>query len=174
MQLSAQCKWKIFQEIISELTEFWSIYVFAMTFTITMTIDIENERNPHRSLIAFLEWRLIRISYKSWVKSGVGRGVGLPKLDILFWVGPPKSDIIGYGRVGRSKKGPNNRISFMDGPFVHLKKGIFFQSLVGVAQLGLPPPFEIQNWSGRGRLIFWTTSMKLWKITYFLKIFKRY
>ena len=44
------------------------------------------------------------------------KGVGLPKSDILFWVGPPKSDIIGYGWVGRSKIGPKNRISFKDGP----------------------------------------------------------
>ena len=45
-----------------------------------------------------------------------GEGVGLPISDILFWVGPPKLDTIGYGWVGRSKKGQKNRISFMDGP----------------------------------------------------------
>ena len=33
-----------------------------------------------------------------------GGGAGLPKWDILFWVGPHKSDIIRYGWVGWSKK----------------------------------------------------------------------
>ena len=50
-----------------------------------------------------------------------GWGVVLPKWDILFWVGPQKSDIIGYGWVGRSKKGPKNRISFMDGPLMKME-----------------------------------------------------
>ena len=46
---------------------------------------------------------------------------------------------------------------------------------MGVTQkLGLPRPFKVQNWNGRGRLNFWATPMKLCKIAFFIKIFKWY
>ena len=44
------------------------------------------------------------------------------------------------------------------------KKYTFDQNLEGVTQkLRLPRPWEVQNWNGPGRLIFWATASKLCK-----------
>ena len=73
------------------------------------------------------------------------KGVGLPKSDILFRVGPSKSDMIGNGWVGWSKKGPKNRISFMDGLyFMNLIR--LFNKISGLPVQNVPCRTKINGW----------------------------
>ena len=57
--------------------------------------------------------------------------------------------------------------------FFVYKKSISDQNFKGISQkIGLPHPWEVQNWNERGRHSFWATTFKLWENSYFLKIFK--
>ena len=57
--------------------------------------------------------------------------------------------------------------------FFVYKKSISDQNFKGISQkIGLPRPWEVQNWNGRGGHSFWATTFKFWENSYFLKIFK--
>ena len=57
--------------------------------------------------------------------------------------------------------------------FFVYKKSITDQNFKGIPQkIGLPRPWEVQNWNGRGGHSFWATTSKFWGNSYFLKIFK--
>ena len=57
--------------------------------------------------------------------------------------------------------------------FFVYKKSISDQNFKGISQkIGLPHPWEVQNWNGRGRHSFSATNSKFWGNSYFLKIFK--
>ena len=57
--------------------------------------------------------------------------------------------------------------------FFVYKKSISDQNFKGIAQkIGLPCPWEVQNWNERGGRNFWATTSKFWENSYFLKIFK--
>ena len=59
--------------------------------------------------------------------------------------------------------------------FFVYKKSITDQNFKGIPQkIGLPCPWEVQNWNGRGGRNFWATTSKFWENSYFLKIFKWY
>ena len=80
--------------------------------------------------------------------------LGLKSLFSLVWVGPQKLDIIWYRWVGRSKKGPKNWISFMDGP---LEQSILFRFFMSRYYQTCPNWFkQVQTCSK------WILPVKIW------------
>ena len=71
-----------------------------------------------------------------------GWGVALPKSDILFWVGPPKLDIIGYGWVDKSKMGKKIGYPFWmaPNPFMNdfKRRKIFLNTSIVYSYILLP------------------------------------